>query len=230
MTGPAYPLDALLVGQVQPLGQKAVPSGIAKSPVDQALDLTLAGFTLDAQGDLAVHGGSQKALHHYPYDHYATWAAEIGAHALLSKPGAFGENLSTTGLCETDVAIGDVFRLGSAVIEVSQGRQPCWKLNERFSMKTMAREVQRTGRTGWYYRVLVTGSVAPSDTLVLVERQFPEWTIERIWRAFYVDPLNRAELAAISDLPALAPGWREHARRRIASGQIEDWTRRLDGR
>lgn len=226
----ALVLDALLVGQIQPLGTKAVPSGIAKAPVDHDLHLDVTGFRADAQGDLIVHGGPEKAVHHYPHDHYAAWEREIGPHELLSRPGAFGENLSTTGLTERDVAIGDVFALGSAIIEVSQGRQPCWKLNERFSNKTMARAVQRTGRTGWYYRVLQPGVVAPTDRLVTIERRSPEWTIERLWRAFYVDMLNQSELETIASLKALAPNWREHARRRIASGQVEDWTHRLDGK
>jgi MOSC domain-containing protein YiiM len=230
MKTPRYSLDALLVGQIRPLGKTGARSGIAKMAVDRELELSLTGFTADAQGDLKFHGGMEKAIHHYPHDHYAAWEAEIGPHPLLTGPGAFGENLSTTGLSEKDVAVGDVFELGSAIIEVSQGRQPCWKLNERFSVKTMAREVQRTGRTGWYHRVLQPGKVGPSDRLVTIERRSPEWTIERLWRSFYVDPLNQHELEAIADLTSLAPSWRDHARRRIASGKVEDWTHRLDGK
>ncbi|MFN7089242.1 MAG: MOSC domain-containing protein [Allorhizobium sp.] len=219
-----------MVGQIRPLGKTGAQSGIAKAAVDHELELGLTGFTADAQGDLKVHGGIEKAVHHYPHDHYAAWQADIGPHALLSRPGAFGENLSTSGLSEKNVAIGDIFKLGSAIIEVSQGRQPCWKLNERFSVNTMARKVQRTGRTGWYYRVLEPGVVTPSDRLVMIERRSPDWTIERIWRSFYVDTLNLPELEAIANLTALAPSWREHARRRIASGKVEDWTHRLDGK
>ncbi len=222
-------LVGLLVGAVAPLGPKAVPSGIVKRPVATPIVLTRTGFAGDAQGDTRRHGGPEKAVHQYPFDHYATWAAEVGANALLSWPGAFGENLSTTGLREADVAVGDVFKLGSAVLQVSQGRQPCWKLNERFSNRAMAREVQRTGRTGWYYRVLQTGVVAPGEALVIDDRNTPEWSVQRIWKTFYVDTMNRPELEAIAALPTLAQGWRDHASRRLSSGQVEDWTSRLEG-
>lgn len=222
-------LVGLLVGGVAPLGQRAVPSGIIKRPIAEPIVLTETGFVGDAQGDIRRHGGPEKAVHHYPFDHYESWAAEIGQNPILSGPGAFGENLSTTGLGEADIAIGDVFRIGSAVLQVSQGRQPCWKLNERFSNKTMAREVQRTGRTGWYYRVLQKGIVDPNDALVLEDRQSPEWSVLRIWKTFYVDTMNREELLAIATLETLAQGWRDHALRRLSSGNVEDWTSRLDG-
>ncbi len=139
------------------------------------------------------------------------------------------KNVSTAGLTEENIAIGDVFRLGSAVLEVSQGRQPCWRLNERFGRKMMARHVQSTGRTGWYYRVLQPGTVEIGDGLMRIERLTPDWTIARIWRCFYIDTLNRDELAGIAGLARLAAGWRAYAANRLASSRIEDWTRRLDG-
>ena len=147
----------------------------------------------------------------------------------LTNPGAFGENIATSGLTENEAVIGDVFRLGNAVVEISQGRQPCWKLNERFSEKTMARKVQETGRTGWYYRVLEAGTVSPGDRLSLLVRHSPNWTIARIWRTFYVTTLDRSELAAVAALTRLVSGWRSHAARRLESGEVEDWSKRLQG-
>lgn len=225
----AIPLRGLYVGTVAPMGVRAAPSGIAKQPVGGPLALSETGFVGDAQGDTIRHGGPEKAVHHYPFDHYAAWAGDLGPHPLLAGPAAFGENLSTSGLTEDTVAIGDVFRLGTAVVEVSQGRQPCWKLNERFGRPEMAREVQSTGRTGWYYRVLQPGIVSPDDDMLLQERRAPEWTLARIWRTFYIDPLNREELAGIAALDRLAEGWRSHAARRLESNKVEDWTRRLAG-
>jgi len=186
------------------------------------------GFEGDAQGDTVRHGGPEKAVHHYPFDHYAEWTSEIGPHVLLDQPGAFGENVSTTGLAEADVAIGDIFRLGRALVQVSQGRQPCWKLNERFADVRMARRVQESGRAGWYYRVLEEGVVAPGDLLTLVERGEEDWTVHRIWHHFYVDTMNTDALRQIADLPALAQGWRDHAVKRLATRRVEDWSRRLD--
>ena len=222
-------LNGLLVGEVSPLGKRGAPSGIAKTPVQGRVWLGETGFAGDAQGDTRRHGGIEKAVHHYPFDHYAEWRTELGPLAVLSEPGAYGENLSTVGLTEADVAVGDVFAIGRAIVQVSQGRQPCWKLNERFAISSMARDVQRTGRTGWYYRVLKAGLVSPSDSMIRVERRSPDWTIARIWRAFYVDTMNRAELAAIAELPSLAQGWRDHAARRLKTNRIEDWTARLEG-
>lgn len=175
------------------------------------------------------HGGPEKAVHHYPFDHYAKWKSEIGSHALLDRPGAFGENVSTTGLTEADVAIGDIFRLGHALVHVSQGRQPCWKLNERFADIRMARRVQVSGRTGWYYRVLEEGIVSPDDSLKLVERTNEYWTIHRVWHHFFVDTMNAGALRQIAELPALAQKWQDHAAKRLGTGMVEDWSRRLDG-
>ncbi|MBS7699686.1 MULTISPECIES: MOSC domain-containing protein [unclassified Chelatococcus] len=222
-------LENLLVGSVHPLGQTGTSSGIDKRPVDGPLRLGFEGFEGDAQGDRRHHGGPDKAVHHYPFEHYAAWRAEIGNGALLARPGAFGENLSITGLDEATVAIGDVFRLGSAVVEVSQGRQPCWKLNVRFGVDDMALRVQTSGRTGWYYRVIETGVVKPGDSLVLLDRHLPEWTIRRLWRLLYVTPLDEEELTAMADLPGLPDSWRRLAERRLSTRAVEDWTSRLFG-
>jgi MOSC domain-containing protein YiiM len=180
MLNSSFPLMGLLIGGVRPLGKRAAPSGIAKAPVMAPVLLRRVGFQGDEQGDTVRHGGPEKAVHHYPFEHYAPWKSEFGPLALLDQPGAFGENVSTTGLTEADVAIGDIFRLGHALVQVSQGRQPCWKLNERFADIRMARRVQVTGRTGWYYRVLEEGIVSPGDGLTLVERTNDYWTINRV--------------------------------------------------
>lgn len=227
------PLSALLTGPVAPLsspdGTRTVPSGIAKTPVTAPLWLGPTGFSGDGQGDIRHHGGPEKAVHHYPFDHYPRWQADLGPHPLLRAAGAFGENLSTLGLDETTVAVGDVFRLGAALVQVSQGRQPCFRLNLRFGRADMARRVQGSGRTGWYYRVLEPGTVSPGDTLALVDRIAPAWPLSRLWRTLYADPLNRGELQRIAALTPLAENWRALAARRLDSGGVEDWGRRLDG-
>ncbi|MGB3897411.1 MAG: MOSC domain-containing protein [Mesorhizobium sp.] len=219
----------LLTGLAKPLPGNEALSGIAKAPVERPLRLGTNGFEGDEQADRRVHGGPEKAVHHYPFDHYPVWRTELGFLPVLQRAGGFGENISATGPTEASVAVGDIFRLGTALIQVSQGRQPCWKLNRRFEVLDMARRVQRTGRTGWYYRVLQPGTVEPQDRLDLIDRLAPDWTLHRLWHALYVDRLNRQELTGIAALDVLAEGWRKYAARRLDSGKVEDWNRRLDG-
>lgn len=219
----------LLTGRAAPLGDQGQLSGIVKTPVLGALPLGPEGFLGDEQADRRVHGGPEKAVHYYPQEHYPLWRQDLGDLPVLEAWGAFGENISARGLTEADVSVGDIFTLGSALVQVSQGRQPCWKLNKRFDQPDMARRVQGTGRTGWYFRVLQAGQVAPGDQLKLIDRIAPEWTLQRIWHVLYIDRMNLSELSAIAKLDVLADGWRRHAARRVESGMVEDWTKRLEG-
>lgn len=222
-------LNEILIGPLAPLGPKSVPSGINKQGVSGRILATQLGLIGDEQGDRKNHGGPDKAMHHYPFEHYSGWIADIGARDVLERPGAFGENLSTVGMTEMTVAIGDVFRLGGALLQVSQGRQPCWKLNERFGLRDMARRVQQTGLTGWYYRVLQEGEIGSGDSFVLVDRISPEWTIDRARRVLYVDTMNFDELRKMAALAHLPESWRKYAMRRLETRQVEDWTKRLEG-
>ncbi|MFK4826068.1 MOSC domain-containing protein [Paenochrobactrum sp. BZR 588] len=222
-------IDQLLVGSVVPYGPRNLPSAIGKLPVREKCWLGLEGFINDEQGDRKHHGGPEKAVHHYDFDHYQIWRNEIGDHDILKQPGAFGENLTTRGISEDTIAIGDIFELGEAVIQVSQGRQPCWKLNIRFDTKDMALRLQKTGRTGWYYRVLQQGYVQAGDALKLADRLAPEWTIRKTWHVLYVDTLNHNLLSEMAALELLADSWRLYASKRLGSGKVEDWSRRLQG-
>lgn len=220
----------MYVGRVQPLGPKGVPSAIAKEAVPGPWRVTRTGLAGDTQGDKVHHGGPEKALHHYPYEHYAAWRQEHPelAPALAGVP-AFGENLSTLGVTEDTVHIGDIWRLGGVLIQVSQGRQPCWKLNFRFGLPNMARLVQATGWTGWYYRVLAEGLVEEGDPLVLVERPQPGWPLSRVTELLYKRPRAFGELAELAQVPELAPSWRELAARRAQTQEVESWEKRLTG-
>lgn len=221
-------VDAVLIGRPVPFGPNGEPSGIDKHPAGARVRVRRTGLDGDGHGDRRRHGGAEKALHHYPFEHYAAWRAERPALAArLAAPGAFGENVSTRGLTERDVRVGDVFRLGTAVVQVSQARQPCWRLNLRFDDDRMARRVQTSGRTGWYYRVLAEGDVAAGDALTLIERPRPGWPLARILDVLHRDTLDRDALAAVAALPELAASWRELARKRLERGRVEDWSLRL---
>lgn len=227
------PIDTVLAGAIRPFGPKGVPSAIDKKPVDGPVRVMRTGLAIDEQGDPKHHGGQEKALHHYPRDHYAAWRDNLAAHganlAMLDRAGAFGENFSTSGLIEAHVCVGDRFRLGSALVEVSQARQPCWKLNHRFGFAGMSRAVQGSGRTGWYYRVLEDGEVAAGSQLVPLDRPFSQWTLQRLLRVLYVDRLDYAALEEMAQLAPLAESWRKLARQRVANREVENMERRLAG-
>jgi MOSC domain-containing protein YiiM len=207
-----YAIDAVLTGKARAFrGEEA--SAIAKAPVEGALRVGFLGIDGDEQADLSVHGGIDKAIHHYPRDHYDWWAEALGGHALLGAPGAFGENISTEGLVESEACVGDRYRLGSALVEISQGRQPCWKLGHRFGVATVPATVVTTRRSGWYYRVIEEGAVAAGDTLDLVDRPLPDWSVERVFHLL-IGGAGKREPGALRDLAAmdaLATTWRARA-------------------
>jgi MOSC domain-containing protein YiiM len=221
-------VTALYAGTIAPLGQKAAPSAIRKAPAPAPWRIEINGLVGDSHGDQSVHGGPEKALHHYPAEHYAAWSTDDPTLAgpLGHKP-AFGENLSPTGLTENNVCLGDVFRLGPVKLQVSQGRQPCWKLNALFARDDLAQRVQKTGRTGWYYRVLETGDIRPGEVLQLVERPQPDWPLSRAIRLLFRRTLDRSELEGLASIPEVADGWRRLALRRLQTGAVEDWSARL---
>lgn len=219
-----------LTGRLAPLGPGGRVSGIDKKPAPGPWRIGAAGLLHDEVADARHHGGADKALHHYAFEHYPAWRAEIGERPALDAPGGFGENLSTQGWTEETVCAGDVVRFGGALLQVSQGRQPCYKLNLRFGLRDMALRVQQSGRTGWYYRVLEEGVAEPGDALVLVERPCPDWPLARLSALLYHDRRNREGLAGMAALAPLAENWRSLARKRLESGRVENWSARLYGR
>lgn len=224
-----YSLFAVLAGRTRPLGPHGESSGIFKTALVGRVEIEEAGIIGDEQGDKKYHGGRDKAIHHYALDHYAIWKVELWDRTdCFIKPGAFGENLSTLGMTEPNVCVGDIYRAGTALLQVSQARQPCWKLNVRFDTPNMAYRVQSTGRTGWYYRVLESGKVQAGDELALVERPNSTWPLNRLLHYMYVDTLNREALFQISQMPFLTASWRHLASRRLDHSAVEDWSKRLN--
>jgi MOSC domain-containing protein YiiM len=221
-------IDGLFVGKVADRWPGKPPSAIQKNPAIGAQDIGAHGFVQDAQADLKVHGGVDKAIHHYAFDHYAGWQAE-GLIPDGAMPAAFGENISTTGLTEDTLCIGDILRLGSATVQISQGRQPCWKLGFHTGEDKMPYLFQKTGRTGWYYRVLAEGSVAVGDRISLVERPQPNWTVRIVTQARLTRRITPEDAAQLADMSELAAGWRQ-AFAKMAEGHFkEDTSNRLGG-
>ena len=183
-------------------------SGIHKVPVEGLVHLSAENLTGDGQADLQVHGGRDKAVCVYSADHYPFWRHELGAHDC--GPGWFGENFSVEGQLETDVAVGDTYRIGTAVVQISQPRRPCWKLGRRWGRPDMPNLVVQSGRTGWYLRVLKTGDVKRGDAVTLIDRPFPRWTIDAVNAVAYsrggTTDLDGAR--ALAGCTLLADAWR----------------------
>lgn len=202
-------------------------TGSFKEPVAGSVRLRWTNLTGDGQADLKNHGGPDKAVCAYPAMHYAEWWNELGIPDF--GYGAFGENLTVEGMSETTVCIGDIFRFGTARIQVSQPRQPCWKLSRRWGIKDLARRVQTTGRTGWYCRVLEEGEVAAGHLLVLLDRSFSEWTVARANAVMHDRTADHETVAALAACPALSVRWQETLATRRDGAAGADPRRRLEG-
>jgi MOSC domain-containing protein YiiM len=185
-----------------------------KSPVEGTRWLGRTNLDGDAQADTKNHGGPDKAVLAYSADHYSTWNAEMPDIGL--GYGAFAENLDVTGLSEATVCIGDTFSIGDAVVQVSQARIPCWKISRRWRSQDLTLRVQRSGRTGWYFRVLQEGEIGAGIDVVLLERPNPEWTIARCNDVMHVHKKDRELAAELARVPELASPWRERMEKRTA--------------
>ena len=203
-------LTSLNIGPPIPIEDGAPwHTGIYKHPVPGPIFLSLTNLAGDGQADLKVHGGPDKAVCVYPSGHYASWREELGAHDC--GPGWFGENFSVDGQIEKDVAIGDTYRIGTAVVQISQPRAPCSKLARRWKRPHMPKLVVESGRTGWYLRVLETGTVERGDLLTLLDSPFPQWTIDAVNAVAYSrgGTADIAAAAKLANCPVLAESWRK---------------------
>ena len=188
-------------------------SAIDKRPVVGPVRFRRFGIEGDMVADTKHHGGPDMAVHHYPHDHYAGWDAWLGGHDLLAGPAAFGENLMAEGLTEETVRIGDRFRLGSVLLEVSQPRPPCWKIEHRFGRKGMVKRIVAQHICGWYYRVIEEGDAEAGDRLEQVDRGADRWSVARSF-AVLLDPntpASKEDLRDLVGLEALAQTMRQAA-------------------
>ncbi|MBE0609389.1 MAG: MOSC domain-containing protein [Dehalococcoidia bacterium] len=190
-------------------------SAIVKAPVAGPLELTANGLESDEQADRRVHGGPDKAVCVYPFDHYRYWRDRLGREL---EPGAFGENFTTSGLLETEVCIGDTYGVGDAVVQVSQPRSPCYRLAANHNRPDMVKWVVSTGYTGFYLRTLRPGTVEPGDRITLLSRSTPSVTVARTNAVTYAARPSEADVTAVLESPGLASTWRE---------ALEDRLRRL---
>lgn len=202
-------------------------TGIFKESTAGLIWLGHTNLAGDGQADLENHGGPEKAVNVYPSEHYPYWTQSLGLNNLV--PGAFGENFTIEGLLESHVCIGDMFEIGESLVQISQPRQPCWKLARRWQIKNLALRVQEAGRTGWYFRVLREGHVQAGNRLILVERPYPNWTVSVANEVMHHRTDDRQAAQELADCIYLSSRWREKLLQRALSGMPENSTSRLDG-
>ena len=188
------------------VGNIPVITAIFKSPVSGRVAIRGHNLTGDRQADLTVHGGPHKAVYLYPSEHYAYWADELPGKELPF--GIFGENLTTTGLTEEATRIGDRFRIGSAVLEVTQPRMPCYKLGIRFERTDMVKRFWQSGRSGIYFAVVKEGDVAAGDAIEQVRVGPENVTVADVVRLFNREENDAAKLRSALNAP-LHGGWKE---------------------
>lgn len=232
VVAPLPPIKDVLLnvrtGKVRPFRGGKLRSAINKHSRQGRVQVTELGLVGDEQ-QYVLHGGVDKALHVYCESNYAKWNDLVPDRDQQFIVGGFGENLSFSGVNEGNVCIGDKFRLGAEVlVQVSEPRQPCYKLNHRFGHTKMSRLVQDTGMAGWYFRVLEPGFIQEGDELVFVERMYPQWSLDRVQDFLYREVDNMEVNAELGHMPELGGEISKLFRSRVEKG-VEDMSNRLNG-
>jgi MOSC domain-containing protein YiiM len=212
-------IESVFVGRPQsfPSEGDSTPwtSAIVKQRVDGPVYVRTTNIDGDQQADLVHHGGLDKAICAYALQNYACWIPEFPS--IDWQAGCFGENLTLSGVNESDVCIGDILKVGSCVLQVSQPRQPCWKLSRHWKLPKLAVRVQQTRRTGWYFRVLNEGLLESGQVMKVIDRTCPRWTIAAANDVMFAKPRNSENDQKLAACPLLSSSWRETLRTRARS-------------
>ncbi|WP_047680333.1 MULTISPECIES: 6-hydroxyaminopurine reductase [Xenorhabdus] len=203
-------------------------SAINKLLVNGRLQLTSLGLEGDEQAETRFHGGPDRALCHYPMEHYLFWKRQFPELVELFVSPLFGENISTEGMTEENVYIGDIFQWGEAIIQVTQPRSPCYKLNLITGIANFAAMMQDKGYCGWLYRVISSGFVSAVEPLKLLSRNSDVSVKDAISIAFH-SPFDGEQYQRLMGAAGLSAGWSLTMQKRILHGKIEDFNRRLFG-
>ena len=184
----------------------AVQTAIFKEPVAGTVAIRKLNLAGDQQADLTVHGGSGKAVYAYPVEHYEYWRKQLPNIAL--SWGAFGENLTTMGLSEDMLSIGDVLRVGSAVLQVTQPRMPCYKLEIRFERNDMIKRFLVSGRSGFYFSVVEPGDIGAESAVETLDRDINKVTVSDILRLYLGHTRDPELLRRATNVSSLPENWR----------------------
>lgn len=197
---------------------KTVSTGIFKEPVSERVRVRSLNLDGDRQADLTVHGGVDKAVYVYPFEHYDYWRSELPDTELTF--GIFGENFTVTGLKEEELNIGDRFKIGSVELMVTQPRLPCYKLGIRFGRSDMVKRFLASRRSGFYFRVLQEGEVGVGDTLELISRDDNNVTVANIIQLYMREQNNPELLHCAAQLEALPASWRDYFQEQIRRSDV----------
>jgi len=195
-------------------GDGVVTTGIFKTPVAGRVRLQTLNLDGDRQADLTVHGGPDKAVYVYSAEHYPAWCDELGGELPW---GAFGENFDVDGCLEDEICLGDTIRAGTALLQVTEPRLPCYKLGIKFGDPGMIKTFLDSGRTGFYGRVIEAGEVGAGDVFTIVERDSARVPVSEVTRLYTRDRGDLAAIRRVLGVAALGGGWRQHFEKRLAA-------------
>lgn len=196
---------------------ETLSTAIYKQPVEGRVEVGSLGIAGDDQADKSVHGGADKAVYAYTAEAYQWWREQLGGGEL--PPGEFGENLTTAGLLDGQVRIGDRYRIGSVLLEVTQPRQPCLKLGIKMGDATFVKRFHQAAKPGFYLRVLEPGTMAAGDAIELVHAAPKSLTVSEIYRLRFDTTAAADSLRHAAELPGLSGAWRESFCKLLASHQ-----------
>ena len=197
------------IGSVQvgmPARAGELRTGFGKQPVAGEVRVGRENLEGDGQADRRYHGGPDMAVLAYAADHYPAWREELSWPGL--PLGGFGENLSVEGATETTACIGDVWRAGTATLQIASPRKPCRKISDYWQRPDLLERVQRSGRFGWYLRVLEEGALAAGAEIALVDRPHPGWTVSRAYQVGIARARDRAAALELAQVAALSDRWK----------------------
>lgn len=202
-------LDGVYLGKLSHIGPGESPTGFFKSLVEERVAVSMLGIQGDMQADRRVHGGPEKAVYHFPAENYTLLQAALPHLHHEFIPGSIGENLSSTGMNDEQVHIGDIYRIGSVLVQVSQPRRPCWKVNHRYGNRHIGALLMAEGISGWYYRILEEGELGIGDPVALQERLPNSIPVKQIWQMF-LERLEKgvAPETLLPTVPGLSNEWR----------------------
>jgi len=214
----------LFKGKPKPLkGNPKIISSIDRDSVD-SLSVYLDHIEGDEVRNKQHHGGPNRVVHYYPSEHYLFWKRTYPE--IKCAPGEMGENISSSGLDEKNVCIGDVYKIGEVELLVTEPRKPCGTINVQFQVKGLARRVQSESKTGWFFRVLKAGTIHLGDEIELLNRPYPALTIDACVQSLLIAP-NKVVLQQMVLNPILSTNWKTPAQTYLDKAELPDDGHRL---